>query len=70
MCMSSPSIPEYTPPPPPPEQPKQVDQEMQFARDTQRKQSRLAAGRSSTMLTGGKGLQSEAQTKQKTLLGS
>jgi hypothetical protein len=43
---------------------------VQAARDDERKRSRLAAGRASTILTSAQGLAAPAVTGQKTLLGS
>ena len=70
MCMfSSPSTPEVEPTPDPPEPPKEADEEVRRARDLERRQARLAAGRGSTVLTGGRGLTGTATVDRKTLLG-
>ena len=70
MCfMSSPSTPPVEDPVDPPEPPKEADEEVQRARDLERRQARLAAGRSSTVLTGGRGLTGDAAVQRKTLLG-
>jgi len=70
MCMfGSPSIPDPAPTPPPPEPPTEADEEVQRARDLERRQALLAAGRRSTILTGGRGLTDDASVARKTLLG-
>ncbi|PHS70684.1 MAG: hypothetical protein COB23_03150 [Methylophaga sp.] len=55
-------------PPPPPEPVTQVDADVQGVRGREKKRQRAAAGRSSTILTGGQGLESQAATG-KTILG-
>ena len=57
------------PPPPPPEPPKETDEEVKRARGQERKMAMLAAGRSSTIKTGGRGLTSQATLQKKSLLG-
>ena len=71
MCVfSSPGIPAPPPlPPAPPPPPKDVDPEVQKAREDERRRARLAAGRSGTILTGGQGVTAPAYTAGKTLLG-
>lgn len=54
--------------PPPPPAPTDTSQ-AQASADAQRKAARAAAGRQSTILTGGLGDYSMAPTKQRTLLG-
>lgn len=70
MCMSSPSTPTPPPPPPPPpEAAKDTDPAIAKARQDERRRAQLAAGRQSTILTGGQGDTSDAKTMKKTLLG-
>jgi hypothetical protein len=54
---------------PPPPAPTMASPVVQAARDDERKRSRLAAGRASTILTGAQGLAAPAVTGQKSLLG-
>lgn len=68
---SSPKPPEPPPlPPPPPEPVKRVDERVARARQTNRRQAALARGRGSTILTSPLGLESEATTAGKRVLGS
>jgi hypothetical protein len=71
MCIfSPPSIPSPPPlPPAPPPPPRDVDPQIQKARDDERGRAKLAVGRSATILTGGEGLTAPASTTAKTLLG-
>ena len=70
MCMfSSPSMPAAPPPPAPPAPPKDVDPAISAAKEDERRRAALARGRSSTILTGGRGLTSEPRTAGKSLLG-
>lgn len=57
------------PPPPPPEAPKMVDSAVQSARDDERRQARLAAGRSSTIKTSSDLENEDPNTAQRNLLG-
>ena len=65
MC-STPKIPE--PAPPPAAAPNYVDRRVQGAHDRDKRRQRTAAGRASTILTGGSGVTSAANTG-KTVLG-
>jgi len=49
--------------------PKSIDPAAQAARERERDKARAAAGRESTILTGGGGLKTTASTAPKTLLG-
>lgn len=69
MCVSSPSIPQPAPVPEPPKVPTPVSETTSAAREEERRKALLAQGRQSTLLTGAQGLQTEATTQRKTLLG-
>ena len=72
MCMrsSAPSVPAPPPPPPePPEAPRKVDANVQQARTDERRQARLAAGRSGTIMTDSDLESAAPNTAQRTLLG-
>ena len=64
----SPKVPKMPPPPPPP--PVVDDAAANEARRLEERRNRLAAGRGSTLVTGGVGLLSPAPTAPKVLLGS
>jgi hypothetical protein len=67
MCFSSPSTPAPEPPPPPPTV---NDAEVQSAKDNERKRRVAAAGRTSTILTGGEGVTTAERTQGKQVLGA
>lgn len=67
MCSGDPPKVEQPPPMAPP--PTQVDADVQGARSREKDRMRAASGRSSTILTGGGGLQGNANTG-KTILGA
>lgn len=64
---SSPAKPKAPPPPPPP--PKREDPAVQQAASDALKRRRLARGRASTILTGGRGVTGAAPSARKKLLG-
>ena len=64
-----PKVPTLPTTPPPPEAPTAVDEGVRKAGDDARRQRAAATGRSDTILTGGSGLATGAQTQKKTLLG-
>mgnify|MGYP003109280768 CR=1 FL=1 len=71
MCM--PRAPEMPPPPPPPPPiptPARDDPEVTRADRTARRRRQLAAGRQSTLITGGEGVTQDANTGSKSLLGA
>lgn len=72
MCFfSSPSAPAPPPLPPPlPAVPTPADPVVGQARTRQRQRAALAGGRRSTILTGGRGLLTPADTARKTILGA
>ncbi len=68
MCMSKPSTPTPpAPPPAPPEPPKDTNPEVKQARDDEKKRLQMMAGRSSTIATSARGLESQATTLKKKL---
>ena len=67
MCFSQPSTPALPPAPLPP--PTIADPNVQVAAQNETKRRLAAAGRKSTIITGGKGLVDEAPTTKKSLLG-
>jgi len=70
MCTSKPKSPSYTPPPPPPPEPIKANaKEAKFAVEAEEKKAKLAKGRAGTILTTPLGIEEEATTKKKTLLG-
>ena len=66
--MDAPGAPKAPEPPPP--APTEVDAGVTQARDDERRRRAAAAGAGSTILTGAAGLNTTAQTGQKTLLGA
>lgn len=71
MCMGgTPKAPAPPPPPPePPEAPKMVDAAVQQAREDERKNARLAAGRSGTIKTSSDLETEDPNTAKRSLLG-
>ena len=65
----SPKMPAPPPPPPIPETPTVSEEEKQRIADEQAAMERRRKGRKSTILTGPLGLEQEATTEKKTLLG-
>jgi hypothetical protein len=72
MCMfgGGGSAPAPPPPPPPIPTPTRDDPEISQADRDARRRRQLAAGRQSTLLTGGEGVTEDANTADKTLLGA
>jgi hypothetical protein len=70
MCnFSAPSPPSAPPPPVEREKPAEVSAQARQARETQQTQATRNLGRRSTILTGSRGLQDQANVTGKTLLG-
>jgi hypothetical protein len=65
----SPKMPAPPPPPPIPETPTVSEEEKQRISDEQAAMERRRKGRKSTILTGPLGLETDATTEKKTLLG-
>lgn len=63
--------PSAPPPPPAPPRPESMEEQaaVSASREAERRRQAMAAGRESTMLTGGQGVTTEAPTASKTLLG-
>jgi hypothetical protein len=69
MCIGRPKPQTPAPPPPLPEPAKETDPAVARSRASERSRAALAAGRDSTVLTGGASLTDTANTNKKTLLG-
>jgi hypothetical protein len=71
MCISTPKAPPIPAPPPDPKltTPKEVGEAAKTAKKNQKSKAKKSLGRSSTVLTGPLGIQDEARTAGKTVLG-